>query len=565
MLTLRNLPIKRKLTTISMLSSGVALLLACLAFVTYEVVTFQETMIADLSSAAAIIGHNSSAALIFNDPDSAAQTLESLSTHPDIVRAALYDRDGTPFAQYQRPLLGLTFAPPPAEPAGYRFKADRLELFYAFDLAGEQAGTVYIESDGERLTERIARYAAIGLLVMLISSGVAFLLSAKLQRGISGPISDLAAVVNVVKAQNNYSVRATKQGDDELGDLIEGFNGMLDQIQTQDRALQEAREHLERRVEERTRELQQQIVERELAQAQLEKIHAQLMDTSRQAGMAEVATNVLHNVGNVLNSVNVTANVLAEQAERSRVVNLSKLAVLIDQHQQNIAAFLNDDPRGKQIPNYLAKLAEHLLAERDFALKELAALRSNIDHIKGIVTMQQSYSKVSGVKESAHLVDLLEDALRINGTSLQRHDIEIVRDYADVPALNTERHKILQILVNLVRNAKDSCKASARPDRRITLRVASSDGRITASVIDNGVGIAPENMTRIFAHGFTTKKDGHGFGLHSGALAAKDLGGALVAFSDGVDRGAVFTLELPLQAAQGAAEDPTGTARIATA
>jgi C4-dicarboxylate-specific signal transduction histidine kinase len=267
----------------------------------------------------------------------------------------------------------------------------------------------------------------------------------------------------------------------------------------------------------------------------------------------------------VLNSVNVTANVLAEQAERSRVVNLSKLAVLIDQHQQNIAAFLNDDPRGKQIPNYLAKLAEHLLAERDFALKELAALRSNIDHIKGIVTMQQSYSKVSGVKEPAHLVDLLEDALRINGTSLQRHDIEIVRDYADVPALNTERHKILQILVNLVRNAKDSCKASARPDRRITLRVASSDGRITASVIDNGVGIAPENMTRIFAHGFTTKKDGHGFGLHSGALAAKDLGGALVAFSDGVDRGAVFTLELPLQAAQGAAEDPTGTARIATA
>jgi C4-dicarboxylate-specific signal transduction histidine kinase len=263
--------------------------------------------------------------------------------------------------------------------------------------------------------------------------------------------------------------------------------------------------------------------------------------------MAEVATNVLHNVGNVLNSVNVSANVIAEQTEHSKVIGLARLSALVTEHQANLGAFLTNDPRGTRIPRYLAKLAEHLLAERDFALKEIASLRNQIEHIKSIVAMQQSLSRVSGIKEAANVVDLMEDALRMNGTSLQRHGIEVVRDYADVPALNTEKHKILQILVNLVRNAKDSCKSAARQDKNITLRVANGAGGIKVSVIDNGLGIAPENMTRIFAHGFTTKKDGHGFGLHSGALAARDLGGSLTAHSDGVDRGAAFTLELPLE------------------
>jgi signal transduction histidine kinase len=548
MFSLRDIPLRRKLTIISVLSTGVALLLACGAFLSYDLVTFKASMIADLSSAAAIVGHNSSAALTFDDPDSAARTLQSFSTDPHIVGAALYDRSGNPFAQYQRPMLEHPFQPPIAEPAGHRFEADRLSLFYEFDLAGERAGTVYIQADTEELRSRMVRYVLISFLVMLISAAVAFLLAAKLQRSIAGPISDLAAVVNAVKAENNYSIRATKQSSDELGSLIEGFNGMLDQIQTQDRALQDARDHLERRVAERTRELEQQIAEREMAQANLESIHRQLVQASRQAGMAEVATNVLHNVGNVLNSVNVSASVLAEQVEHSRITNLPRLAALLDEHRLDLGKFLTADARGKQIPTYLVQLSDHLLAERAFALKELESLRGNIDHIKGIVTMQQSYSKASGVREDTNLVDLVEDALRINGTSLQRHDVEVVRDYASVPVLCTEKHKILQVLVNLVRNAKDACAASARRDKRITLRVANGDGRIKMSVIDNGVGIAPEDMKRIFAHGFTTKKDGHGFGLHSGALAARELGGTLSVESGGIDRGANFTLELPLQA-----------------
>jgi two-component system NtrC family sensor kinase len=545
---LRDIPLKRKLTVTNVLSSGVALLLACAAFVTHELVTFKDHMIADLSGAAAIIGHSSAAALAFDDPDSAAATLDSFSTHPDVVGAALYDRDGTVFAQYEaQPPPKHAFRPPAAaEAPGSRFEDGRLKLFYPFELAGEPAGTVYIESDIEQLWTRMAGYGLIAALVLLAASAAAWLLSAKLQRGISRPISDLAAAMNAVRTQNNYSIRAARQGADELGSLIEGFNAMLDQIQMQDRALQDARDHLERRVADRTRELEQEITERELAQAQVEKIHRQLIDASRQAGMAEVATNVLHNVGNVLNSVNVSASVVEEQALQSKVVNLSRLAAMFGEHSHDLAAYFRDDPRGKHVPAYLTKLAQHLLDERAFALQELASLRSKIDHIKGIVTMQQTYAKVSGVKEAARPVELLEDALRMNGNALQRHGIEVVREYMDVPPLDTEKHKVVQILVNLVRNAMDACTSSRRDDKRITLGVANGDGRVKISVSDNGVGIAPQDMTRIFAHGFTTKKDGHGFGLHGGALAARELGGSLNVQSAGVDRGATFTLELPL-------------------
>jgi C4-dicarboxylate-specific signal transduction histidine kinase len=140
---------------------------------------------------------------------------------------------------------------------------------------------------------------------------------------------------------------------------------------------------------------------------------------------------------------------------------------------------------------------------------------------------------------------LVEDSLRMNESALSRHHVEVVREFANVPPLNVDKHKLLQILMNLVNNAKQACQESERADRRLTVRVANGDDRIKISVIDNGVGILPENLTRIFNHGFTTRKDGHGFGLHSGALAAKEMGGSLNVRSDGPGRGAAFTLELP--------------------
>ncbi|WP_051749295.1 ATP-binding protein [Nevskia soli] len=292
------------------------------------------------------------------------------------------------------------------------------------------------------------------------------------------------------------------------------------------------------------------ITERKSAEAKLEQMHNQLADASRQAGMAEIATNVLHNVGNVLNSVNVSANLVADNVRKSKVSGLARAVALLQEHEADLGAFLSEDPKGKLVPGYLAQLAEHLRADQEATLKELESLRGNIDHIKKIVSMQQSYATVSGITETVSVIDLVEDSLRMNEGSCSRHGIKTVREYGEVPPIKVDKHRVLQVLVNLLRNAKHACDDSGRSDKRMTVRVASADGRVRISVIDNGVGIEPENMKKIFNHGFTTRKSGHGFGLHSGALAAKEMDGSLTAHSDGPQQGAIFTLELPLQPAR---------------
>ena len=286
---------------------------------------------------------------------------------------------------------------------------------------------------------------------------------------------------------------------------------------------------------------------RKEAEARLEEAHKQLLEVSRQAGMSEVATSVLHNVGNVLNSVNVSSSMISEKIRDSKVPNIAKAVSLMRAHESDLAAFLANDPKGRQLLGYLSNLATHLAQEQEEILSETASLAKKIMHIKEIVAMQQDYAKSPGIRESLSGADLVEDAVGMNIGSMERHHVKLVREYAKVPPILVEKHKVLQILVNVIRNAKYACDNSGREDKQITLRIANGDHTVKISVADNGVGIPAENMTRIFNLGFTTKKNGHGFGLHSGALAAKELGGKLLAFSDGPDRGATFTLELPIQ------------------
>lgn len=288
------------------------------------------------------------------------------------------------------------------------------------------------------------------------------------------------------------------------------------------------------------------VTAREHSEAAMERLNKDLLDASRQAGMAEVASNVLHNVGNVLNSVNVSASLVIESMQQSNAAGLARVVNLLREHEHDLASFITNDARGKHLLAYLERFSEHLLAKETTSLKELHALRSNIEHIKEIVTMQQRYATTSGMTQIIDLVDLVEDSLRMNADSLSRDGVEIVRKFEDVPSINVDKHRVLQILVNLVRNAIHACRESQRPDKRLTLHVARVRDRLSISVSDNGVGIAPENLTRIFSHGFTTRKDGHGFGLHGGALMARELGGTLTVHSDGINKGATFTLGLPV-------------------
>ena len=901
-----------------MLTSGLALLLACVAFAAYEVMAFRTAMVQNLSTLAEIIGNNTSAALDFSDPKAAKETLSALRAQPNIEAGCIYTVKGEVFAVYERTGNENAFVPPKLQQNTEYFSKDSLHLFRPILRDGENIGTVYVVSDLNALYSRLDKYGLIAIGVFFASGLVAFLLSSQLGRLISGPILNLVQTAHTVTSGKNYSVRATKQSDDELGVLIDAFNEMLKQIQERDAALQTSHLELENRVKERTEEVvnslslvhatlesttdgilavdgrggttsfnqkfldmwrvpleiarsrdtdqmrnfvlpqlknpdqflskikelyadpekesfdllefkdgriferyskaqrieekcvgrvwsfrdvterkraeeqlerlgneykavlnslgegvhwlggdgkikfenpiaakmlgyevselidkpahvtmhhtradgdaypieecpiyatlkdglvrhvqdevfwrkdgtsfpveytctpiydengrhagtvviftdvtesrraqaqieenrqlldsvlknsvdgivayevirdkqgdlmdfrfllinpaaerllgkpaaevvgmglldtfpnivldglfeafvriidtgttldfeystvrsgdmrwyrvagvklgdglvmsYSDITERKRSEAEMEQMHKQLLETSRQAGMAEVATSVLHNVGNVLNSVNVSSTLVSNQVRKSKVANLSKVVALLNEHATDIGTFLTSDPKGKQLPGYLGQLTEYLVSEQKTILDELTLLHQNIEHIKDIVVMQQSYARISGIVETVKITDLVEDALRMNLGALQRHGVDVIREYEDVPPVDVEKHKILQILVNLVRNAKYACDESVRTDKLMTLRVTRSDELIKISIIDNGIGIPPENLTRIFNHGFTTRKEGHGFGLHSAVLAAMEMGGSLTVHSDGPNKGAIFTLELP--------------------
>jgi len=292
------------------------------------------------------------------------------------------------------------------------------------------------------------------------------------------------------------------------------------------------------------------------AERRIGEVHRQLLEASRLAGMAEIATNVLHNVGNVLNSVNISAGLIGDRLRASKLKGLERAVGLMDEHAGDLGAFLTQDTRGKLLPGYLRDLAQVLLAEQAAIAEELALLAKSVDHIKEVVATQQSYAGASRVVEFLKFDELLDDALRMNAGALTRHKVEVVKQIPELPELPLDRHRLLQILVNLISNAKQAMSgAPAGRSPCITLGAAlltAPDGRVLRiTVADNGEGIVSENLVRVFAHGFTTRSNGHGFGLHSCAMAAQEMGGTLSAHSQGTGCGATFVLEIPL----GAQED----------
>jgi C4-dicarboxylate-specific signal transduction histidine kinase len=312
-----------------------------------------------------------------------------------------------------------------------------------------------------------------------------------------------------------------------------------------------ANQELERKARElaaTNSQLTEEIAERKRLEEARTELQSRLLESSRIAGMAEVANGVLHNVGNVLNSVNVSTSCLIDRTRASDVQVLAKASQVIEQHRGDLPRFLTSDRRGQAFPQLLSELASSLTTERQQQLEELRTLAARVEHIKEIINMQQSFSCTGGCQELVSVRALLQDALKINDAGLLRHEVDVIHQIADVPPVQTDRHKVLQILVNLISNAKYALSDARQPDRRMTLVVEDDDDWVVVQVRDTGIGIPRENLTKIFAHGFTTRAAGHGFGLHSAALAAQELGGSLSAYSDGPGTGAVFTLRLPRKA-----------------
>ncbi len=274
-----------------------------------------------------------------------------------------------------------------------------------------------------------------------------------------------------------------------------------------------------------------------------------LLEATRKAGMAEVAAGVLHNVGNVLNSVNVAACLVADRLRGSEADGVAKAGGLLQEHREDLGGYLANDERGKRLPEYLIEAAKALGAEQTLMLKELEAVTKGIEHVKHIVHLQQEHAGSPVVEEVVNPVDLIETALRLQTDSLARHEVTVERRYQPVPEVLADKHLVLQVLVNLIANAKQALRGAPAGSKKLVMGVRM-ENRAGAPVLcfevsDNGVGIAPDCIGRIFAQGFTTKRDGHGIGLHSAANAAAQMGGSLSVRSDGLGSGARFELAIP--------------------
>ena len=346
---------------------------------------------------------------------------------------------------------------------------------------------------------------------------------------------DLAVRVELASDQDTLG-----SAMNQMAENLKGHRAAIElnirDLETQAIALQQAND-----------DLVSEIAERKEAERKLAETQEKLVSASRQAGMAEVATGVLHNVGNVLNSVNVSANLINEKLETLELSGLDKAINLIEDHTGTETNFWTDDGRAKQLPRYLKLLGERFDTTRSNVYEEMASLNKNIAHIKDIVSVQQAYARTGGVFESTDPVELIEDTLNINRLSINRANIKVQRNLTVTEKVRLDRQKVLQILVNLVKNAADSIRDSKVLAPEIEISVIAESGKLAFAVQDNGMGIDKRNLTRIFAHGFTTKHDGHGFGLHTAALAAQEMGGSTAVKSPGLGLGATFELKLPLK------------------
>jgi signal transduction histidine kinase len=272
-----------------------------------------------------------------------------------------------------------------------------------------------------------------------------------------------------------------------------------------------------------------------------------LINTSRLAGKAEVATEVLHNVGNTLNSISVSSEQIRELIEKSSGLTLPGIVDLINQHTDNVEEFFGHDPRGKQLPLYFTKLSEQLTREQKDLLNESNRQIKHIRLVSEIIRTQQDAAKKSGLLEQIDLSRIIEECLQVFAQQIKENQISIERNYLPLPAMKGERHKILQVLNNLISNAIDAFDALKQERKTVLLRLYPFEEKsVVLEINDNGKGMSSEVLEQIFVFGFSTKKNGHGFGLHSAANLANEMNGTLSVESSREGYGSIFRLQLPI-------------------
>lgn len=653
---MRSLTIGKKTFLLALVVSLAGLIAVSIPLIYYQLKAFDDTYRGELRTVSQIAAGNLAPYLDFDEAEDANRMLANLLVQEDILTATIFDRKGRVFGHVgDRAKVPPLPNPMPVETQLIATGGIRTVL-HPVEWKGSHRGVLVVVGDYSR-----ARGVVVGNLWRSVFSFGALScifalgLGAWLQRFVSRPVKNLAAVAKQISESADYSVRAVRETHDEVGALTEAFNGMLERIASQEGALKQARSALEVKVqalagsearvrgiiaslaealiliapdgtvslanprvsavlgwapekitgcravdvlfrpEVATRALELiskaengtvcsaemeilsqsgdlrpveihwsrlvdengavigvlaaflDITDRRNAAADLAAVNARLVDASRRAGMAEIATNVLHNVGNSFNSVNVSVTIVADFIRKYKVAKLRTAAELLESKTGRVGEWIDNDERGRHFPAYLCMLADVMGKEQSATLAELEQVIRQIEHIKQIISTQQAYAKTKGIVEAIAVTDLVGQGLELESATLEGAGIAVSRDIPREFVVVADRHKTLQIIGNLLRNAKDSIGEAGCVSGEITVLATESEGHIHIHVSDNGGGIAPEHLTRIFAHGFTTRRNGHGFGLHASALAAMEMNGSLTASSDGPGAGAKFTLRLPCQ------------------
>jgi signal transduction histidine kinase len=418
-------------------------------------------------------------------------------------------------------------------------------------LANQRAADIIHKPDNQNQAVADLRNHTMYITITAIIVGLVF--ATTISQSVASRVARLVlAMKRVERGSFNEELRAT--GHDEIDELTRQFNSMVQQLAQNDTTIRDLNVNLERKVDDRTlslrllhAELDERNNELESALAELTQAQSQLLDVAHRAGMTEIATGVLHNVGNVLNSVNVSVTVLADNIRKSKVSSILKVAQLLEEHAAALEALGAEGDKLRKLPDYLKRLADTLSQDQQEMLGETRNLAEKVQHIKNIISAQQSYTRRVSFKEEVDLELLINDLLAMHEPSIVKNRVRVIREIEKLPALNIEKSKLLQVLDNLVKNALESMLSQSGP-RDLTLTAGAKDGAVLISVKDTGHGIADEHTKNIFRFGFTTKVDGNGFGLHSSALAMSEMGGGIRMHSDGVGQGATFTITLPLSA-----------------